>query len=114
MTKERRNVILFLDNATIHPTSSIDMYNNIKIVFLPKNTTLCLELLDAGIIQSFNTKYQKKLMRYIIAHINDDLFSAEIAKAMDILQAITWVAYAWKEFSVNRSRTALQNVVLLS
>ena len=33
MIKEGRNVILFLDNATVHPPSLIDMYSNIKIVF---------------------------------------------------------------------------------
>ena len=77
MREERRNVILFLDNATVHPTSLIDMYNNIKIVFLPKNTTSRLQPLDAGIIQSFKTKYRKTLMRYFIARINDDLFASE-------------------------------------
>ena len=35
-----------------------------------------------------------------MACINDDLFASEIAKGIDVLQAITWVADAWKEFSV--------------
>ena len=42
MRKEGRNLILFLDNATVHPTP--------KIVFLPKNTSR-LQMFDAGIIQ---------------------------------------------------------------
>ena len=75
MRKERRNV-----NATVHPTSLIDINCNIKIVFLPKNTTSRLQPLDAEIIQSFKTKYRKKLMRYVIARINDDLFASEIKK----------------------------------
>ena len=56
MRKERRNVILFLDNTTVHPSSLTDMNSNIKIVFLPKNKTSRLQPLDAGIIQSFKTK----------------------------------------------------------
>ena len=99
MRKQGRKVILFLDNATVHPTSLIDMYSNIKIVFLPKNTTSRLQPLVAGIIQSFKTKYRKKLMCYVIARINDDLTASEIAKGIDILQAITWVADSWKEVS---------------
>ena len=98
MRKQGRKVILFLDNATVHLTSLIDMYSNI-IVFLPKNTTSRLQPLDAGIIQ-FKKKYRKKLMRYVIAHINDDLTTSEIAKGIDIFQAITWVADSWKEVSV--------------
>ena len=89
MRKPGRKVILFLDNATVHPTSLIDMYSNIKTAFLPKNTTSRLQPLDAGIIQSFKTKYRKKLMLYVIARINDDLTAAEIAKGIDILRAIT-------------------------
>ena len=50
MRKKKRNVFLFSDNATVYPTSLVDMYSNIKIVFLPKNPTSRLQPLDAGII----------------------------------------------------------------
>ena len=77
----RRNVILFLDNATVHPTSLIGMYSYIKNVFLPNNTTSRLHSLDAGIIQSFKTKYRKSLMCCVIICISDALFASEIAKS---------------------------------
>ena len=41
-------------------------------------------------------------MCYVIALINGDLFASEIAKGIDILQAITWVADAWKEVNIER------------
>ena len=104
MVLENRNVILFLDNATVHPPSLIGKYSNIKVVFLPKNTTSRLQPLDAGIIQSFNTKYRKSLMRHVIARTEDDLTASEIVKEMDILQAIQWVADSWKEVSVDTIR----------
>ena len=50
MVKEEGNYFLFLDNATVHPTSLVDKLSNIKVVFLPKNTTSCIKPLDAGII----------------------------------------------------------------
>ena len=56
MGKEERN-ILFLDNATVHPTSLVDKFSNIKVVFLPKDTTSHLQPLDVGMIQSFKSKY---------------------------------------------------------
>ena len=101
MVKEKRKVILFLDNATIHPPSLVDKYSNIKVVFLPKNTTSRLQPLDAGIIHSFKSKYRMKLMRFVIARTKEDVLASEIAKQVDVLQAIEWVAKAWEEVSTN-------------
>ena len=39
-------------------------------------------------------------MRYVIGRINDDLFASEIAKGIEIFQAVTWVADSWKDVSV--------------
>ena len=104
MINQKRKVILFLDNATVHPPSLIDKYSNIKIVFLPKNTTSRLQPLDAGIIQSFKCNYRKKLMRFVIARIKDDFLASEIAKQVDVLQAIEWVAKAWDEVTTKTIR----------
>ena len=54
-----------------------------------------MEPLDAGAIQIFRTNCHEKLRYYVIARINDDLFALEIAKYIDILKTITWVADAW-------------------
>ena len=62
MRKQGRKVILFLDNVTVHPTSLIDMYSNIKIVFLPKNTNSRFQPLDQA---SF--KVQNKVPKEIDA-----------------------------------------------
>ena len=48
-----RKVILFLDTATCHPESMICQFLQIKIIFLPKNTTSRIQPLDADIIQYF-------------------------------------------------------------
>ena len=59
---EDRKIIIFLDNAMCHPESMIGQFLQIKIIFLPKNTTSRLQPLDAGIIQSFKVKYRKRLV----------------------------------------------------
>ena len=53
---EDRKVILILDNAMYHPESMIGQFLQTKIIFLPKNATLRLQPLDAGIIQNFKLK----------------------------------------------------------
>ena len=35
------------------------------------------------VIQSFKSKYRKRLMRHVLARINEDLLTSEIAKEID-------------------------------
>ena len=53
INQEKWKVILFWDNATCHPETAQAGLKNIKLVFLPKNTTSRLQPLDAGIINNF-------------------------------------------------------------
>ena len=94
---EDRKVILFLDNATCHPESMIGKFSQIKIVFLPKNTTSRLQPLDAGIIRNFKVKYRKRLVKYVLSRIREDTSATQIVKGVDVLAAIRWLQEAWKE-----------------
>ena len=94
---EDRKVILFLDNTTCHPESMIGQFSQIKIIFLPKNTTSRLQPLDAGIIQNFKVKYRKRLVKYVLARIQEDASATQIVKGVDVLVAIRWLQEAWKE-----------------
>ena len=68
---DQGKVVLILDNATCHPKSIIDSVLQIKIIFLPKNTNLRPQPLDAGIIQNFKVKNRRRLVKYILARINE-------------------------------------------
>ena len=94
---ENSKVILFLDNATCHPESMDDKFSNIKILFLPKNTTSRRQPSDAGIIQNFKVKYRKSLVKYVLSRINDNASAAEIVQDVNILMVIRWVQRAWKD-----------------
>ena len=85
---ENRKVILCLNNATCNPESMDDKFSNIKIVFLPKNTTSRLQPLDAGIIRNFKVKYRKYLVKYVLSRINYNVSVAEIIQDVNILMTI--------------------------
>ena len=91
--------MLFMDNTPCHPESLSERYSTIKVVFLPKNTTSRLQPLDAGIIRNFKLKYRKKLLKFVISRINDNVKATDIIQEVDVLKAISWIKSAWDEVS---------------
>ena len=69
MKTSNRNVILLIDNAVGHNTTTDLNLSNVKLLYLPPNTTSVLQPLDAGIIKCFKCLYKKKLVQNYI----DDL-----------------------------------------
>jgi hypothetical protein len=53
MKKKNRTILLLLDNAPTHSVSESINLTNVKVHFLPPNTTAFLQPCDAGIINSF-------------------------------------------------------------
>ena len=95
----RRSVLLLLDNAGCHPPELKDKYSNIKLVFLPPNTTSKLQPLDLGIIKNFKIHYRKLLLKFIVAKIDQHALASEVTSTVNILQAVRWLAEAWKQVS---------------
>ena len=94
LNQRGRSVLLFLDNAGCHPPHM--NFSNIKIVFLPPNTTSVLQPLDLGIIKTFKVHYRKFLMRFVLSKIDTCASASEVVKSVTILHAVRWVAEAWK------------------
>ena len=61
-----------MDNAGCHPPEIKDGYSNIKVVFLPANTTSRHQPLDLGIIKNFKVHYRKLFFgMYVVAKIDE-------------------------------------------
>ena len=71
-----------------HLEFMIAQFSQIKIIVLPDNTTSRLQPLDGGIIQNFKYKYRKRLVKYVLARIQEDVSATQIFKGVDVLVAI--------------------------
>ena len=92
-----RSILLFIDNAGCHPRDSAGRFSNIKVVYLPPNTTSQIQLLDLGIIQNAKVHYRKYLLRYVLSKIEECNSAAEVANSVDVLSAIRWISQAWSD-----------------
>ena len=89
MIAKGKNFLLFLDNALSHPDNLQEGLKNIKLQFLPKNTSSRLQPCDTGIIKNFKHKYRTLLIRYILARIDSvNQTASEIIKDVIILKVI--------------------------
>lgn len=76
-------ILLLIDNAPGHPTLEHD---NVRVLFLPPNTTSLIQPLDQGIIATFKTYYIKRSFQYILDTLDKD-------KALTVIDA-------WKRFNI--------------
>ena len=86
--------MLLVDNCPAHPDIQC---SNVKMTFLPPNTTSHLQPCDAGIIQTVKLHYRtcKCLLRHVVAKMDEVNTAAELAKQVDIVDAIWWLSRAW-------------------
>lgn len=90
MKLKNKKALLLVDNASSHNTDSI--YSNVRVEYLPPNTTSILQPCDAGIIRSLKSYYKNKLVKKMIENI-------ELKKELyipDLKEAIFMCADAWK------------------
>ena len=67
MRIQRRKIVLLVDIRSVHP--HCDDLQNVKLVFLPLNTTSLLQPMDQGIMQNFKHHYRKLLAHKKLAAI---------------------------------------------
>ena len=88
-----------MDNAGCHPEDLVSKYSNIKIAFLPANTTAVLQPLDLGIIKIFKVYYHKLLLRYVLSQVEECSSAYDVVQSVNILRSIRWIAQAWQMVS---------------
>jgi transposase-like protein/uncharacterized protein CbrC (UPF0167 family) len=89
-------VVLIIDNAPGHPQSLCFADENVKVMFLPPNTTSLLQPLDQGIIKCIKATYTRLTFGRIRAALdaNPDCSIMDLWKSFTIADAIVLIAEA--------------------
>ena len=100
MGRKGRKVLLFLDDATSH--SDVQLCN-VKLKFLPPNTTSILQPLDQRIIAAMKRKYHKTQLQYMITQMgkSKEKDCSQLLKEINVLKAIYWIKQAWNDVKSN-------------
>lgn len=91
--------LLFLDNASSHPSHDELVCGDIKAVFLPPNVTPLIQPMDQHVLQHLKLSYRKKLLRQILEDKDETLSLIQKLKMITIKDVIYWVADAWESTS---------------
>ncbi|UYV83478.1 hypothetical protein LAZ67_23001151 [Cordylochernes scorpioides] len=88
-------VLLIIDNAPGHQQDL--EYENVKVKFLPKNTTSLLQPLDQGIISTFKALYIKRAFTYILEQMenNESLTVISAWKNFTMLDCVKHIALSY-------------------
>ena len=95
MLREKRNILLFLDNAASHPKDII--LKNIKIVFLPPNTTSVCQPLDQGVIKNFKVHYRTAIIQNLLPGIEFNNSAKTLKGTINVLDALYFIKKSWEK-----------------
>ncbi|XP_060771024.1 tigger transposable element-derived protein 1-like isoform X4 [Neoarius graeffei] len=90
-------ILLLLDNAPGHPPHLADFHPDVKVVFLPPNTSPLIQPMDQGSIATFKANYLRTTFSQAMAAIDADpeVSLRDFWKQYNILQCIKNIATAW-------------------
>jgi len=75
-------------------------FSNVKLVFLPPNTTVGTQPLDSGIIRNFKVKYRKMLPEFLLSHKNV-IALANAMKKVNAGDVVDWVSQSWDQVATS-------------
>ena len=105
MRKQKRQILMFLDNAPVHPPDI--KLENIKLKFFPANTTSVIQPMDQGIIRIFKAYYRRYLVKHIIANATVALTADDIN--VTALDAVCWIDSTWSAVTAATIRNTFRS-----
>lgn len=93
-------VLLVLDNVTGHLTNLSDIRSavNVKVLYLPVNTSSVLQPMDQGVVATFKAFYHQKVMKELVQEIaSSNVTVSGYWNSYNILNAVDHICTAWYE-----------------
>lgn len=91
-------ILLVVDNTPSHPPHLADLTNNIKIVFLPPNTTSLIQPCDQGIIQTFKAHYLRTTLADLVKVTEQENITVrDYCRQFTIKDALCFIKQSWEE-----------------
>ena len=87
MCSKKRSIVMLCDNWAAH--SNDTKLINVKLVFLPPNTTSLIQPIDMGIIANFKKLYRSLVLRRLVNNIDGGTESTSDKKAADMARKLT-------------------------
>ena len=98
MKSQNRKFLLLIDNCPAHPRDI--QLSNVRIEFLPPNTTSVVQPMDQGIIRCLKAHYRKLLLRHLLVRFDSVNSVSELCESVNMLHAIQWLVQAWKDVPI--------------
>ncbi|XP_026576844.1 tigger transposable element-derived protein 1-like isoform X1 [Pseudonaja textilis] len=94
-------ILLLLSNTPGYPLHLDNVHPDVKVVYLPKNTSPFLQPMDQGAVSTFKACYLRATLAMAVAATEDSgVILREFWKAYDISHCIENIATAWKDVSL--------------
>jgi DDE superfamily endonuclease/Fission yeast centromere protein N-terminal domain/Tc5 transposase DNA-binding domain len=99
MRGEGRKVLLIMDNFSghelgVHLVGGLIALSNVRIAWLPPNTTSYWQPMDQGIIASFKVQYRRQWVAFMLREYEK---GRDPNKTVTLLKAIQWYRVAWEQ-----------------
>ncbi|KAM9036964.1 tigger transposable element-derived protein 1 [Sarcophilus harrisii] len=91
--------LLILDSAPCHPAHLDDLSANIRVEFLPKNTSALIQPMNQGVIATFKAFYLKRTLCQLLQETDGDEKPSirEFWRSYNIMTAVDNIAESWQE-----------------
>ncbi|XP_069603529.1 tigger transposable element-derived protein 4-like [Ranitomeya imitator] len=94
MQLQDRKIVLFVDSAPCHDAKKLP---HVEVRLLPARGTSWLPPMHQGVVRAFKIHYRKKLLRSLLARLDDTRPVQELAEDITVTDALSWVKTAWDD-----------------